>query len=63
VKIHYIFTGGSSTWTFVHGLSTDGVYTSGTQYGSFSVSSIITNLGTSNSNGGGSGFPGGPGMP
>jgi hypothetical protein len=50
---YVVYTGGSSTGTPVDGLYTDGDYTPGTQFASFTITSIVT--------GGGDGMLGGPG--
>jgi len=39
-----VYYGGSSTGTVVDGLYQDGTYTPGTQYTSFTISSIVTNI-------------------
>lgn len=50
-----VYTGGSSTGTVTDGLYTGGTYTPGTQAATFTISNIITVVGS----GGGGGFPGG----
>lgn len=54
---YYVYTGGTSTGTVINGLYTDGNYTGGTQYTSFTISSIITSIGTVQGPGGGGGRP------
>jgi hypothetical protein len=44
---YYIYTGGSSTGTEKNGLYQGGTYTAGASYANFTVSSIITSLGSS----------------
>jgi len=51
-SMYYIYTGGSSTGTEINGLYSGGKYTPGTQYTNFTVSSMVTSLGSSG--------PGGP---
>jgi hypothetical protein len=52
-KTYAVYTGGSSTGTLKDGLYSGGTYNGGTQYTSFTISSIVTNVGS------GSAFPGG----
>jgi hypothetical protein len=52
-----VYYGGSSTGTAVNGLYTDGTYTAGTTYETFTVSSTVTTVGSSG--GGDTGGPGG----
>jgi hypothetical protein len=47
-----IFTGGSSTGTVTDGLYVGGIYSGGTSYQSFTISSIITTIGSSSGGGG-----------
>lgn len=47
-----IYTGGSSTGTFKNGLYQGGSYSSGTLYSSFTISSMVTSIGSSTSGGG-----------
>jgi len=53
---YIVYSGGSSTGTVIDGLYSDGIYTSGTQVTSFTISSIVTSIGTASG-----GFPGGAG--
>jgi len=53
---YIVYCGGSSTGTVNDGLYSGGTYTAGTQITSFTISSIVTSIGSS-----GGGFPGGPG--
>ena len=53
-----VYYGGSSTGTASDGLYQDGTYTPGTKYASFTISSMVTNVGV---NTGGGGAPGGGG--
>lgn len=56
---YVVYAGGSSTGTVTDGLYSGGAYTPGTQVASFSISSIVTTVGSS-----GGAFPGGmPGGP
>ncbi len=55
-----VYTGGSATGTMANGLYTDGEYIPGTKYTSFTISGILTSIGTGQ--GGGGGGPGGLGM-
>jgi hypothetical protein len=41
-----VYYGGSSTGTLSDGLYQDGTYTPGTKYASFTISSVVTNVGT-----------------
>lgn len=50
-----VYTGGSSTGTAVDGLYSGGTYTPGTQYTTFTISSVVTTIG---STGGGGAHPG-----
>lgn len=50
---YYVYTGGSSTGTVTNGLYSGGIYTPGTLYTSFTVSGILTSIGSSSSNPGG----------
>jgi hypothetical protein len=52
-----VYTGGSATGTISDGLYTDAVYSGGTQSYSFTISSVITSVGSA-----GGSFPGGGGM-
>ncbi len=54
-----VYYGGSSTGTASDGLYEDGTYTPGTKYASFTVSSMVTNVG--GNTGGGENVPGGGG--
>lgn len=45
-ETYTVFIDGSSTGTITNGLYTDGVYSPGTQYTDFTVSSIVTSLGS-----------------
>jgi hypothetical protein len=54
-ETYTIYTGGSSTGTLDNGLYTGGTYTAGTNYASFTISSIVTTVGTISSGGGGGG--------
>ncbi|HPC94324.1 MAG TPA: carbohydrate-binding domain-containing protein [Sedimentisphaerales bacterium] len=60
-----VYYGGSSTGTVSDGLYQDGVYTPGTKYASFTISSMVTNVGANtgggNVPGGGGNVPGGGG--
>lgn len=47
-----IYTGGSSTGTLKNGLYQGGTYTPGTLYTSFTISSMVTSIGSSSSGGG-----------
>lgn len=47
-----VYTGGNSTGTIKDGLYTGGSYSGGTEYTSFSVSSVVTNIGSSSNMGG-----------
>jgi hypothetical protein len=51
---YIVYCGGRSTGTALDGLYAGGTYTPGTQVASFTVSSILTSIGTT-----GGGFPGG----
>jgi hypothetical protein len=53
---YIVYSGGSSTGTVTDGLYSGGIYTSGTQITSFTISSIVTSIGSSSG-----GFPGGAG--
>lgn len=53
---YVVFTGGSSTGTVVDGLYSGGQYSGGTQYAEFTVSSMVTTVGSA-----ARGFSGGPG--
>jgi hypothetical protein len=53
---YIVYSGGSSTGTVIDGLYSGGIYTAGTQIESFTISSIVTSVGSS-----GGGVPGGPG--
>lgn len=55
-----VYTGGSSTGTAKDGLYTDGAYSGGSKFDSFTVSDITTTVGTINTRGFG-GMGGGPG--
>jgi hypothetical protein len=52
-KTYTVYTGGSSTGTKEDGLYSDGTYSGGTVYTSFTISSIVTTLGSSSPNPGG----------
>jgi len=52
---YIVYSGGSSTGTVSDGLYSGGTYTAGTQLTSFTISSIVTSVGSA----GGSAFPGG----
>lgn len=54
-----VYIGGSSTGTESNGLYTGGEYTPGTQYTSFTISSIVTSIGNGTGGGGGPGGGGG----
>jgi hypothetical protein len=54
---YHIYTGGSSTGNVTNGLYTGGEYSPGTEYGIFTISSILTSIGSGT--GGGGGGPGG----
>jgi len=54
-----VYYGGSSTGTASDGLYEDGTYTPGTKYASFTISSMVTNVGANA--GGGGNVPGGGG--
>jgi hypothetical protein len=57
-----LFTGGSSSGTVTDGLYSGGSYSAGTQLASFTLSSVVTTVGSAGGMGpGGGGFPGGPG--
>jgi hypothetical protein len=62
---YHVFTGGSSTGTQQNGLYTGGTYSGGTSYKDFTVSSIVTTVGTASTMGpgGGQGGQGGGQMP
>jgi len=53
---YIVYSGGSSTGTVTDSLSSGGTYTPGTEVSRFTISSIVTTIGSS-----GRGFPGGPG--
>lgn len=53
-----VYYGGTSTGSVYDGLHQDGTYTPGTKYASFTISSMVTNVGT-NTGGGGGAAPGG----
>ncbi len=53
---YIVYCGGSSTGKVTDGLYSGGTYTPGTQITSFTISSIVTTIGSSSG-----GFPGGPG--
>jgi len=53
---YIVYSGGSSTGTATDGLYSSGIYTAGTQITSFTISSIVTSIGSSSG-----GFPGGGG--
>ncbi len=55
-ETYIVYTGGSSTGTVTDYLYSGGKYTAGTQITSFTISSIVTRIGSS-----GGGFPGGAG--
>jgi len=57
-ETYTISVGGSSTGTVTDGLYQGGTYSSGTEFETFTVSSVVTTVGT-----GGRGGPGGPGRP
>ncbi len=57
-ETYIIYTGGSSTGTVTDCLYAGGTYTAGTQITSFTISSIVTRIGSS-----GGGFPDGGGFP
>ncbi len=59
-RTYDIYTGGSSTGTVTDGLVQGGTYTAGTKYGSFTISSMVTTLGSTGGMGGG-GTPAGGG--
>jgi hypothetical protein len=46
---YYIYTGGSYSGTLTNSIYSDGTYTPGTLYSSFTVSSIVTSIGSSSS--------------
>lgn len=50
---YLVYTSGSSTGTATDGLYTGGSYTAGTKYTSFTISSVVTKLGSSSGMGGG----------
>ena len=50
---YYVYTGGSSTGTVTSGLYNGGIYTPGTLYTNFTVSGIVTSIGSSSSGPGG----------
>ncbi len=52
-ETYTVYTGGSSTGTLKDGLYSGGAYSGGTQYTSFTISSIVTSVGS------GASFPGG----
>jgi len=61
---YVVYTGGNATGTATNGLYADAVYTAGSQVASFTISSVITSLGTAGMFGpGGGGHGGGSGMP
>ncbi|MDY0354714.1 MAG: carbohydrate-binding domain-containing protein [Sedimentisphaerales bacterium] len=53
-----VYYGGTCTGAACDGLHQDGIYTPGTKYASFTISSMVTNVGV-NPGGGGGGAPGG----
>jgi hypothetical protein len=55
-ETYMVYTGGSSTGAIADGLYSGGIYTAGTQVTSFTISSIITTIGSS-----WGAFPGGGG--
>jgi hypothetical protein len=55
---YLVYTGGSSTGTVTDGLYSGGSYTAGAQVTSFTISSVVTTVGSS-----GGGMPGGGGFP
>ena len=57
-ETYIVYLGGSSTGTVTDCLYSGGSYSAGSQYTSFTISSIVTWIGSS-----GSGFPGGGGKP
>jgi hypothetical protein len=59
-ETYIVFTGGSSTGTVTDCLYSGGTYTAGTQITSFTISSIVTWIGSSGGGFPGGGFPGGP---
>jgi hypothetical protein len=52
-KTYKVYTGGSSTGTPEDGLYGNGIYSGGTDYASFTVSSVVTTIGSSSPNPGG----------
>lgn len=55
-----LFTGGNSSGTVTDGLYSGGSYSAGTQLASFTISSVVTTVGSAGGMGpGGGGFPGG----
>jgi hypothetical protein len=58
---YIVYSGGSSTGSLVDGLYSGGTYNSGTQIASFTISSILTTLGSSSGAFSGGGRPGNPG--
>lgn len=57
-ETYSIYTGGSSTGTSEDGLYSGGAYSNGTLYETFTISGVVTTIGSSSSGGGG----GGPGF-
>ena len=56
---YQVYTGGNSSGTAADGVYEGGVYTPGSQYDAFTVTSVVTYVGSSGAGGGG--FPGGGG--
>jgi hypothetical protein len=59
---YIVYTGGSSTGSVTDGLYSGGTYTAGTRITSFTISGIVTTIGSAGGGfpgGGGDGFPGG----
>ena len=48
---YYIYTGGSHSGTLSHGLYTGGTYTPGTAYANFTISGMVTSVGSSSGGG------------
>ncbi len=60
-ETYFVYTGGSSTGIVTDCLYSGGAYTAGTQITSFTISSIVTWIGSSGDGFPGGGFPGGTG--
>jgi hypothetical protein len=60
---YIVYSGGSSSGTVADGLYSGGAYTAGTEITSFTISSIITSAGSSQSGGFPGGMPGGRDFP